>query len=106
MPGRLDRLVETLDIILLAFVLMQTQRKVPLSFAFGERVRDDMGSVAGRRANWGQTGRFPVFLNHEGQKRRTGMSDPHGSVWLTGACLTHTGVSDPHGVAGCAGFRS
>ena len=40
-PGWLDRPAEALNIILLAFVMMQAQRKVPLSFAFGERVRDD-----------------------------------------------------------------
>jgi len=40
-PGWLDRPAEALNIVLLAFVMMQAQRKVPLSFAFGERVRDD-----------------------------------------------------------------
>jgi len=32
---------EVLNIILLAFLMMQAQRNVPLSFACGERVRDD-----------------------------------------------------------------
>ena len=40
-PGWLDRPVQALNIVLLAFVMIQMQRKVPLSFAFGEQVRDD-----------------------------------------------------------------